>query len=117
MKTKYVFSGQGIIILMIMSLFYITSCDKKTPEPTTQAANEIWMESSKFNPAEKTITKGTTIKWVNKDSYDHNVTCTGWFASSNFGKGETYSFKFDSAGTYDYRCTLHMTMTARIIVQ
>ena len=75
------------------------------------------MVSSKFSPAEKTITKGTTITWINKDSYDHNVTCTGWFASPNFGKEETFSFKFDSVGVYDYRCTLHLTMTAKIIVQ
>lgn len=106
------------IILFFTGLFFIVSCDKKSePTPTDPSDKEVWMENSKFNPLEKVVTKGTTITWVNKDSYDHNVTCDGWFASPNFGKNETYSFKFDSAGVYNYRCTLHLTMTAKIIVQ
>lgn len=116
MKAKYYTTV--FTLFLIIGLFFIVSCDKKSePTPVAPGDKEVWMESSKFNPVEKIVTKGTTITWVNKDSYDHNVTCDGWFVSPNFGKNETFSFKFDSAGVYNYRCTLHLTMTAKIIVQ
>jgi plastocyanin len=118
MKTQHSFL-KVVFVVILFSVFYTTSCKKEEPESTVQGANEIWMESSKFSPADKTIPRGTTITWVNKDSYDHNVTSDNvYFVNSgNFGRGETYSFKFDSAGVYNYRCTLHLTMTAKITVQ
>jgi plastocyanin len=38
------------------------------------------------------------------------------FDSSYLAAGKTFDHRFDTAGTYDYYCTLHPHMTGTIIV-
>jgi plastocyanin len=49
---------------------------------------------------------------------DHNVTATRGesFKSKAFGKGRTFSYKLDKAGTISYTCTLHPGMNGKIVV-
>ena len=71
-----------------------------------------------FNPATITVTAGTTIKWTNKDSAPHTVTGdTGLFESGSLSEGSTFSFKFNTAGTFLYHCALHMGMKACVVVK
>ena len=76
------------------------------------------MSNIQFSPASVTIKVGQTVKWVNEDSVDHNVTATGGakFASDNFGKGGSYTFKATKAGTIKYVCTIHPGMEGTIVV-
>lgn len=53
---------------------------------------------------------GSTLRWTNEDSTEHNVTSKdgpAHFASSNFGEGRTYSVKVTKPGLIHYLCTLH----------
>lgn len=53
---------------------------------------------------------GSTIKWTNYDSVEHNVTSEGGvakFASKNFGEGGTYEVKVTKPGIIHYECTIH----------
>jgi plastocyanin len=78
----------------------------------------VTIESNSFNPASLTIKVGETVTWTNKDSYAHTVTSdNGAFDSGNIASGSTFSFTFDTAGTYSYHCSIHTSMTAKIIVQ
>ena len=86
--------------------------------------NEVWMQSIAFVPESITVSVGTTITWTNKDNVAHTVTSgtpdnpTGTFDSGNMTAGETFSFTFDTAGTFVYFCQLHPTqMTGTVIVQ
>lgn len=110
------------IIAIILLLFFITACKKNEPCPTTPMpalTEEIVMQNTVYNPSEKTVTKGTTVKWVNKDPYAHTVTSSeNKFDSGNMNVGQTFEHKFDSAGTYDYYCTYHLPgMTGKITVK
>jgi amicyanin len=69
-----------------------------------------------FSPATLTIAVGDTVTWTNADAVAHTATGAG-FDSGSLEQGETYSVTFTAAGTYDYLCTPHPTMTGRIIVQ
>jgi len=106
----------GIILLTVFS-----SCKQKEPCPPSvpQSPEEVVMQNTAFVPAEKTITKGTTVKWINKDPYAHTVTSSAnKFDSGNLNEGQTFQFKFDSVGTYDYYCKYHLpNMTGKIIVK
>ena len=69
-----------------------------------------------FTPATLTISVGDTVTWTNGDAVEHTATGSG-FDSGLLGQGESYSVTFSEAGTYDYLCTPHPTMTGQIIVQ
>jgi plastocyanin len=83
----------------------------------------VAMKNIAFNPKSLSVAKGTTVKWTNDDSVNHDVTKTGGpgpkFASGsgNIAKGDTFEQTFDTAGKVDYVCTVHPNMTASITVK
>jgi plastocyanin len=61
---------------------------------------------------------GTTVTWTNLDSTVHTVTSgTGAFDSGALGQNATFSYTFNSRGTFNYHCTLHPFMTGKVIVE
>ena len=79
---------------------------------------EIKMQSIQFAPKATTVKVGQKVKWVNEDSTDHNVTADSGadFKSKDFGKGASFEFTADKAGTVKYECTIHPGMTATLNV-
>ena len=83
----------------------------------TQGANEVWIESSAFNPVTITVTTNTTVIWTNMDGIAHTVTSdTGDFDSGNLDSNATFSHTFTTAGTFPYHCTYHSLMLGNVIV-
>lgn len=87
-------------------------------------ANEVYIQNISFNPKSLTVGMGTTVKWTNKDNVAHTVTSgtpgspNGTFDSGNLGNGATFSFTFNTKGTFQYYCKLHQdTMSGTVIVQ
>lgn len=79
---------------------------------------EIKMQNIQFAPKDTTVKVGQKVKWVNEDTTDHNVTSDSGadFKSDDFGKGSSFEFTPDKAGTIKYECTLHPGMTATLNV-
>jgi plastocyanin len=79
---------------------------------------EIKMQNIQFAPKDTTVKVGQKVKWVNEDTTDHNVTSDSGadFKSDDFGKGASFEFTPDKAGTIKYECTLHPGMTATLNV-
>jgi plastocyanin len=79
---------------------------------------QIKMQNIQFAPNAATVKVGQKVTWVNDDSTDHNVTANSGasFKSKDFGKGGTFSFTPDKAGTIKYVCTIHPGMTATLTV-
>jgi plastocyanin len=76
------------------------------------------IKSFKFMVMDVSVSPGSTVTWVNQDEEPHTVTSeTGLFASGGLDTGQTYSFKFDKAGVYKYRCSIHPQMTASVTVK
>lgn len=79
--------------------------------------NEVFIQGMAFNPSTITVAAGTTITWTNKDGFAHTVTSdTNLFNSGNIGSNGTFSFTFATAGTYPYHCSIHTSMTAKVVV-
>jgi plastocyanin len=68
-----------------------------------------------YKPKTLTIAVGTKVIWKNLDSTGHTVTFSG-FGSPTLGTGATWGHKFTKAGTFSYHCSLHLEMTATVIV-
>jgi plastocyanin len=71
-----------------------------------------------FAPTALTVTAGSTVTWTNKDDEPHTVVSdNGLFRSGAMDTNESFSFRFDKAGTYHYACSIHPRMVGTIIVQ
>jgi len=82
----------------------------------------ISIQGNSFSPSDVTITRGTTVRWMNPDNVLHTVTPDGhseWASANLSSAGSTFSHTFDDAGTYAYFCIPHqgVGMTGIIRVQ
>ncbi|MDO8551169.1 MAG: cupredoxin family copper-binding protein [bacterium] len=91
-----------------------------TQSPSEVETNKVTVQNFSFIPPVITIRPGTTVTWVNEDSTQHDITSdpdSKIFKSKLLGNRETFSFTFNKAGVYDYRCTPHSFMKGKVIVR
>jgi plastocyanin len=86
-----------------------------------QAAGTVAVNiaSFAFSPATVTAKVGDTITWTNSDSTGHTATVKGHESdctTPTLAKGATGSITFSQAGSYDFFCKIHPTMTGTITV-
>lgn len=91
-----------------------SSSSTTRPSPTTDGVVSI--ANFAFNPENVTIQVGQKVTWTNNDSVAHTVTGTD-FSSGQIAPGATYEHTFATAGTFDYKCSIHPSMLAKITVQ
>ena len=71
-----------------------------------------------FSPATITAKVGDVVSWTNNDSAPHtatlksDATCT----TDNLANGASGGILFNTAGSYDYFCKIHPSMTGKIEV-
>jgi plastocyanin len=76
------------------------------------------MKNLAFDPATVTIKAGQSVIWTNLDSMNHTVVAdNGEFKSGNLAQKDTFTFKFDKAGSYPFHCGIHPSMTGTVVVQ
>ncbi len=79
-------------------------------------SSTINIQNFAFNPAALTVKAGDTVTWTNNDSVQHQIK-SNTFNSAPLTQGQTFSFTFTTAGTFDYSCAIHPAMKGQIIVQ
>jgi len=121
-----------------------SSTQTKTPTPTPTPAPEPEISGTRttvlnavgsstpgceetdrcFIPSTVKIDAGTTVTWKNPDSTYHTITSgtllggvDGKFDSGLIFTGNSFSYKFNAAGTYDYICMVHPWMQGIVIVE
>ena len=88
---------------------------------TARAAANVTITARDFfwSPDTVTIQVGDTVTWTNLDSAPHTATDSG--SGSLFdgvmNQGESFSYTFTQAGTFNYLCTFHPEMTGTVVVQ
>jgi amicyanin len=83
-----------------------------------QAGPQIEIAKHKFSRPTLTVPAGTTVTWLNRDEDVHTVVSTTQaFRSAGLETDEAYSYTFTKPGVYEYFCTLHPLMTAKVIVK
>ncbi len=108
--------------LLLVTLLYAGCKEEESTAPPTDP-NAVSIQSSSFNPGNRTVTAGTNVKWTNNDNITHTVTSgspgnqTAVFDSGNIAPGGTFEFTFPQAGTFNYFCKIHTSMTATVTVQ
>jgi plastocyanin len=90
-----------------------------------QAANahaqpvEVKIDNFTFAPPTLTVAAGTTVKWVNRDDIPHTVVSEdkSTFKSKAMDTDDSFSYTFTKPGTYNYFCSIHPKMVAKVVVQ
>ena len=111
-KNKMQFFALAIFLVMSVILVMI-------PSATAEDRDVSITDDMKFNPEDLTINVEDTVTWTNNDGMGHTATSTDGpasFDSGNIAAGATWSFTFTEAGTYNYKCDYHSSMTASITV-
>lgn len=89
------------------------SIDKQFDEMNVTVT--IGSQTNGFVPSTLTVKSGTTVTWTNGDIVPHTVTGAG-FDSGLIDPGKTYSHRFTSTGSFDYKCSVHTVMKGTINV-
>ncbi len=90
----------------------VTPPASATPQPVSVAISNF-----AFNPSQVSVKVGTVVSWTNHDSMAHTVTSNnGAFNSGTLNPGSTFSFTFNTPGTFSYHCAVHPSMTATVVV-
>jgi plastocyanin len=107
------------LLVFLLPLATATAAQARlTAAEPTSSANVVNIDNFSFAPKELTIAAGTQITWTNKDDVPHTIVSVDHqFKSKTLDTDEKFSFIFQSAGTYEYFCSIHPKMTGKIIVK
>ncbi|HJM17676.1 MAG TPA: plastocyanin/azurin family copper-binding protein [Candidatus Poseidoniia archaeon] len=104
----------ALAIFLVMSVILVMA-----PSTSAEDYDVSITDDMKFNPEDLIVSVGDTVTWTNNDGMGHTATSTDGpasFDSGNIAAGATWSFTFTEAGTYNYKCDYHSSMTASITV-
>lgn len=94
-----------------------TETTEATDGTSEDNGTEISIEGFAFEPSTLEVEAGTTVTVVNNGSATHTWTSTdGEWDSDDLDQGASFSHTFDEAGTFDYRCDIHTSMTGTVTV-
>jgi plastocyanin len=127
------------MVLVAAAVVGACSSDRPSSEQAAPAAGSVeretvTIEGLSFTPNELTVDAGTTVEWTNDDPVEHTVTSGTKGAQgvpgvskgkpdrpdgdfdAQLAPGKTFSFTFDTPGTYEYFCRIHGGMTGTVVV-
>lgn len=134
-KTWIVVAAVVIIIVVVAGLYFAGYLGGQQGAGTPVS---IWenpfntcsnAQNCGFDPASLPVSVGTKVTWTNNGGQPHTVTTNStanppasFDSGSMVGKvsasatGATWSYTFNTAGTYKYYCTIHPWMKAEVVV-
>jgi plastocyanin len=91
------------------------------PQPVTFV---VFLDASAFRPRDVTIARGDTVLWSNAQPIFHTISPDdrnqpGAWRTENMPArtGASFSHVFDTEGTFNYSCTVHIGMTGVVRVR
>jgi plastocyanin len=85
--------------------------------PALAADRIVTISGFSYSPNTVTVNVGDTVTWTNQDASAHTATSSGNFNTGNIAQNASKSVTFNSAGTFDYICTIHPTMQGTVVVR
>lgn len=111
----------GVVALLIVGTLASVSpillrllADPAGGEPVT-GVSEIDVVDTAFTPPVVEVPAGTELTWTFTGEEEHNVVGDGF--TSDVQSSGTFAHTFAQAGSYPYRCTLHVGMEGRVEVR
>lgn len=92
-----------------------TTSTSAPPGAATGQDASVEMRDYEFSPAKLTVGRGTEVSFRNVGKAPHTATSTS-FDSGEIVAGQTFTQRFETPGTFEYRCELHPRMIGAIEV-
>lgn len=120
----------AVVIVGVVTGTLVVRHHDKTQEAiistTTQAPAMVSITASGFVPATVHVSAGQTVEWTNTDSrhehavasdpYPTDTILPGLNSKGGLQKGNSYTYIFETAGTYTYHDTLNPALEGTVIV-
>jgi plastocyanin len=89
-----------------------------TPVTISMPRGATFLTTTAYVPNPATVSVGGTVTWVNNDTDPHTSTSTtNVWSSPTLQPGASFSFTFQSRGSYPYVCLIHPNMVGTVVVQ
>ena len=115
---------QGMPADVGMTAAAATNSGEPTPATasgTSTPAGEsvtVRIDGMRFDPQNITVKPGTTVTWIHGSQMPHTISGNAdGMRSGTLYNGQQYSHTFDTAGSYNYFCGLHPSMTGSVVVE
>ena len=105
------------MLIALAGVFLPARGDAGSGAVAAPAPASVAIEALQFMPQALSVRVGQPVTWHNKDPFPHTVTAAGFFDSKNIPPGGSWTFTPRKRGDYAYQCTLHPTMSAKLIVR
>jgi len=107
--------------ILVSALFVLGATTLWAVQPARAAITPVHVKivDFAFNPSAITVVIGVnnTVIWTNNGTATHTATADGGaFDSGPLTTGQSYSFTFNTPGTYAYHCSIHSFMTGTVHV-
>ena len=76
-----------------------------------------FLTTTAYSPNPQTISRGSSVTFINNDSTPHTATSSGVFDTGIIAAGARATVTLQNAGSITYRCTLHPGMVGTLTVQ
>jgi plastocyanin len=115
-----------VLGILSATLLVLAACGggATTPPAGAGAAGDgaVTVEGSAFRPASIEVKAGGKVTWTNKDGFAHTTTSGKPGAKDGKWEGQlpaggTFSFTFAQAGSFDFFCAIHTSMTGKVTVK
>lgn len=118
MKYSVLFACAALAVALLGAQTGTSPSSSASPAPAASPAVVVHMKNFAFVPASVTIHAGQSVKWINDDSVSHSATANdrSW-NSGELDNGQSWTYTFSAAGTYQYFCDDHSFMKGTVIVQ
>lgn len=96
------------------------SGSRSPQDPVVADSDRVTVEIKDYDfaPRDLTVFVGAEITWINRDGVPHDATSDGGGWSTGMLKqGQQGSVLLEEAGTFDYLCTIHPDMKAKLVVR
>ena len=104
-----------VAVALAAGMLVVGACGGGSGKPAaTGTGHTVLVRALSFDPETVQIKTGETVTWKWADSSGHNVTFPSFHSKTK--TGGTYAHTFTTPGTFDYKCTIHPTMTGKVVV-
>ncbi len=134
MKKNLIVIGVIVLIVLVVGIYLLnqqpvvplsenenptSSPSGTTLEGTPIQTHQVEISGFAFSPSTLTIQPGDSVTWTNQDIAPHTIVSDSGseISSSSLSNGETFSYTFNTIGTFKYHCSIHPAMKGTIIVE